>query len=629
MPNLVGHFFPRTGEETSSDRLRRQINAVTASGFPHEESSYVADGVGIAVLDSCLFGKRPLPIRNANGNLIMFLDGEVNNSRELARRHKLDTDCPQASDAETCLLLIDRLGPAVSAEFNGAFVICLYDTDDKSVRLINDRLGIRPVFLKIRERGIVFATELKGVIAGDSETPALDELGILQLFCFKNHILGRTWLEGYERLAPASILEFSAAGLKRTNYFAYRYAESAPRRDLETYSTLYAKLVDRSVERCMQGTKRVGLFLSGGYDSRAIAGAIRSHHPRVPAITFGEPDSRDVIYAAEISERLGFEHTVISRQGAYLYEHAASIAWRTEGMIPFANTTSIAVHSQIKGHIDIILAGFLGEFSGSHVWPGLMAARSRRQAIDSIYSHLAERRLARLARIFNGEFLSRVSEKLRKDFEGSFESIDNDHPINLSDAWNFRYLHPQETYQAPAIDRHLFELRMPLTDNDLVDFLLTIPPTARMEQRIYKRMIAHAYPLLRDVPCTNSGQPIDPVFYREYLKMAARYGLRKLASPLYRLRNQSDLHKREFRNLAQDFREEPKLVTDLLEPMLKADVFPASIFDHAGIESIVSEHYQSRSNHEDILSNLIGWGIAVRALLHGDLSGIDASLIPG
>jgi hypothetical protein len=316
---------------------------------------------------------------------------------------------------------------------------------------------------------------------------------------------------------------------------------------------------------------------------------------------------------------LGLEHYPLTNSDRYLYRHCRSIAWRTEGMVPFANCTSIRFHRILKEKLDIILLGFLGEFSGSHTWPALLLARSRQATVQAVFDRFVRRRLDMVRRLFNPKFFGRTFEGVQRVFEASFEKIDNDHPMNLADSWNFINLQPRGTFHSPSVDRHLFEARAPHLDVDLVNFLLTIPPLSRLEQRVYKKMIAYKYPAIRDVPCTNSGRPINPAFASEYPAMALRYLARKAAAPFHhRMSNGSSLG-REFRDLGEDFRSEPELAT-LLRDLLQAGVFASQIFDYSGIEDMIKEHYELKRRHEAVLSLLVSYGLAVKYFFMDDLS---------
>jgi hypothetical protein len=206
--------------------------------------------------------------------------------------------------------------------------------------------------------------------------------------------------------------------------------------------------------------------------------------------------------------------------------------------------------------------------------------------------------------------------------------VQNEHPLNIADSWNFTYLQPRGSFQSPSVDRYWFEARAPHMDTELVDFLLSIPPYERIEQRVYKKMIAsRRYPKIRDIPCTNSGKPINPYFFREYSAMAARYVLRKAAATVLGAGSENgEVRGREFRDLSEDFRNEPKLISDILQPMLDAEVFPSDIFDYSGIHNIVAEHYQAKQSREYVLSLLISYGLALKYFLYDDFSGVPADM---
>ncbi|MBK6602110.1 MAG: hypothetical protein IPG28_11265 [Betaproteobacteria bacterium] len=254
-------------------------------------------------------------------------------------------------------------------------------------------------------------------------------------------------------------------------------------------------------------------------------------------------------------------------------------------------------------------------------------ARSRRATIEAIWSRITEGRLDRLRRILNPSFFARNCEATRERFDASFESIDNDHPLNIADVWNIRNMQPQATYQSPSVDRHAFELRAPHMDTDLVDFLLRIPPRARLEQRVYKKMIAFSYPQVRDLPCTNSGRPIDPHFAREYFAMTSSYLARRGADALRKISGAGNQPlRREIRDLASDYRAEPQLIQTVLNPLLEDGVFPSEIFSKEGVAGIVEAHYSGRERHEELLASLISFGLAYKFLALGQFGEVPTHL---
>ena len=625
MPNVVGLWSSDQDASSVHQTLTRQMRRVRIPGAPYTEHVDVGCGFGVALLDHGILENGSQPVRTEDGRALLMLDGELYNADELKRRFRHELPQTPLLAPELCLRLIVKHGVDILRHLNGLFCLVLYDRHRRRLTLASDRYGFRPLFYVQRRQTFIFGTELKALSVADPNARAIDEVAALEYFCYGSQVIDRTSIQDYWRLPPATILTVDDNGLQAQRYWTYQYNESAPTLDQSTYVTVSGALLDRAVERNMQGSHRVGLFLSGGYDSRAIAGAIRKHHMPVPAFTFGHPTSRDVRFAAMLAARLGFDHYPLTDDEPYLAPYCRAIIWRTEGLCSFANTTSIRYHALFKTKMDIILLGLLGEYSGSHTWPQLLLARSRQSAINAIFDRMLSGR-HQAQRLFTRRFFNRVFEAVRERFDHSFASICNEHPLNIADCWDYIYLKPFSTYQPPSIDRHLFEIRAPHMDAELTDFLLTIPPYARLEQRVYKKMIAYRFPEIRNVPCTNSGLPINPRFVDEYVKMALRYAARKTAAPIRKMLRRPQPLGRELRNMDDDFRSEPELAEQILLPLLRQGVYPADMFDHQGIKTIIDEHYQQNAQHHHMLSLLISWGLAIKYLVYGDLSDVPDNL---
>ncbi|HEX5135436.1 MAG TPA: asparagine synthase-related protein [Planctomycetota bacterium] len=623
MPNLCGIWNPDLPADAVRGIVDAQMQRLRTSLVPYREHRLAEAGFGAGLLDHGILENGPQPVHSLDRGASLFLDGEILNADELRRRFRARLPEGELSPPEIALHLMLAEGDDVVRLFNGHFAIALFRRRPKSLTLVSDRFGLRPIFLVERGRALLFASEMKALAAVDPGERRIDEVATLERFCYRAHMFGDTWMEGYRKLRPATILVADERGVRRREYWRYAYDESAPHLDQRTYATRYAVLLDRAVERAMRGNHRIGIFLSGGYDSRAVAAAIRRHHLPIPAFTFGAPDSRDMRYAKMLSERLGFVHHGVPDPSPYLAPHCASIVWRTDGLGSFANATSINHHDFLKQHVDVILLGFLAEYNGSHTWPRLLLARSAEAAREAVFARYALRGAAGARRIFRRAFFDQAFGALRERFLKSFTDVPNAHPLNVSDSWIVRNFEPFSTFQSSAIDRHRFENRAPLTDAELLEFLLTIPPYARLEQRVYKRMIAHGFPAIRDIPCTNSGRPIDPSFLREYGKMALRYAGRALKKPLSR---KDPLLGRDARDLAATFRAEPTLRDDILLPLVDRGIFPDGIFDPDGIRAVVDEHYRGAARHESLLSALISWGLGVKFLLHDDFAEVDPAI---
>jgi len=611
LPNLIAVWNPKFSEGETETVLARQKEMIDVPAGNYQWYAIHLPMLGMGLLDHGILGNGQQPIISSDGQWVLFLDGEIYNLDDLLQKYCLEESEGDESPPRQCLRLLLSKGDQIVEEFNGLFCVLLYDRGSNTLKAFSDRFAFRPLFYLMRGETFFCASEIKGITAVDSGRKEIDAVGLLGLFSFGSHIMDRTWLEGYRKLPPASVLVVNEKGLTLRKYWDYRYEESEKTLDQATYFTQFRVLLDRAVERCMRGRGRIGLFLSGGYDSRSVAAAIQPHHLPLPSFTFGYERSRDVQYAKLLADRIGLQHYYLYDDGPYLSDYCRKIVWRSEGMVSFYNQTSIRYHSFIKQHADILLLGILGEFSGSHTWPGLLLSRNRAGTIHSIFNRLIRRKPQELKRIFQASFFFSAFDCLQAEFKNSFDAISNEHPCNMADSWQYLYFQHRNTFQAPSVDRYLFEVRGPHMDSDLVKFLLTIPPYARLEQRVYKKMIAYGFPQIRDVPCTNSGKPINPDFAREYLTMVTSYMGRKVFGHLGTLPVKSTDLGREFRDPAEELRKEPQLKELLLDSFLPAGIFPVEIFNQEEIKKMVEEHFEGRANHSDTIFLLISIGIAL------------------
>jgi asparagine synthase (glutamine-hydrolysing) len=626
MPNLVGLWNPKLSKSEIALCVEQQLRRVRVPGIKYSDYLNVQDGFGIGFQDHGIHCNGEQPARMNDGDLSLMLDGELYNIAELLVRFRDHLPNRTMGQPEICLHLIAKFGVEIVNEFNGCFCIGVYFKKENRLFLISDRLGVRPLFYVKRGASLIFATELKALAVVDPQSTNLDEVGLFEFFSYGSHILEKTSIEGYTKLVPASILKIDDEGMQIARYWTYQYDEKAPSLDQPTYYCQYVKLLDRAVERCMITPKKIGIFLSGGYDSRAIAASIRKYHLPIPAFTFGETDSRDMRFARMLADRLGLEHHAVSSNEPFLYPTCRSVVWRTEGLLSFAHCTSIHNHELIKEKMDIILVGLLGEFGGSHTWPKLLLARDRKDVIETLFGRMTLSRSQQIQRIFRRSFLNRVADPARVRFEQSFESIPNDHPLNIADCWQMTALKPRLSNQSPSVDRHRFETRVPHMDAELVEFLLTIPPYARIEHRVYKKMIAYGFPEIRDVPCTNSGLSINPHFYQEYPAMVYRYLSGKAATRFRQLLNIKEPLGRNEIDRGDKFLAEPEIIEYILNPLLNNGIFPSDIFNINAIELIISEHYSRQQDHSELLSQLISWGEASKYFVHKDLTDVPDSI---
>ena len=244
MPNIGGIFTRNPSSFNVREKNALQIQRLAIKGVKYSHYHFDSPGYSIGLLDHGILENGEQPIRSPGCKSILFMDGEIYNAEELKQTYRKYLYSRDISDGELCLLLIDEHGTKVLPEINGLFVFVLYDESNHKLTIIGDRFGFRPFYYVVRGHCLLFGSEIKALTVADPQPREIDELGVLELFCYGHHIEDRTSFAGYKKLAPAAVIEFDSGGMKTNYYWKYGYDESAPKLDQASYFTVYRNLMD-------------------------------------------------------------------------------------------------------------------------------------------------------------------------------------------------------------------------------------------------------------------------------------------------------------------------------------------------------------------------------------------------
>jgi asparagine synthase (glutamine-hydrolysing) len=246
--------------------------------------------------------------------LHLSYNGELYNYRELrnilrGKGVRFDT----SSDTEVVLEAWRQWGPAALSRFRGMFAFALYDERTTALALARDPLGIKPMYVMPRGNGILFASELKALVAavGPELSVNPDALVASTLFYFLPE--EQCAVKGVYKLPPGSWAEWRADGTSSSGRY-WEPAEEAgvaadgPTADLQA-------VLEESVAAHMVADVPVASFLSGGLDSSLITALAADREPSIEAytITFRPEDQRleampdDAVYARKMAAHLGIQ----------------------------------------------------------------------------------------------------------------------------------------------------------------------------------------------------------------------------------------------------------------------------------------------------------------------------------
>jgi asparagine synthase (glutamine-hydrolysing) len=270
----------------------------------------------LAILDLTSAGHQPM--FNPNTGDCLIFNGEIYNFRRL----RTELQCEGVlfrghSDTEVLLHALARFGAAAVDRLEGMFAFAFYEARTRRILLARDPLGIKPLYVATSTNQLVFASEVRAVLASEMVGGDLDPAGIAGLLAYGAPQDPLT-IHRHIRSFPAGETRWydMDGGIRPTaNRRFWRFPDplAAPPAADATTATL-KDLLEKSVTRHLVSDRPIGVFLSAGIDSFSIAALAKRLHGRVKTFTVGfdEPGLADeVAEAAAAANALGTDHRAI------------------------------------------------------------------------------------------------------------------------------------------------------------------------------------------------------------------------------------------------------------------------------------------------------------------------------
>lgn len=398
MCGIAGFLSSRPLSRQADQTLAAMTDAIAHRG-PDDKGRWTDEHAGIglghrrlSIVDLSPAGHQPM--HSADGNLVIVFNGEIYNYLDLRRELEAEGRAPPwrgHSDTEALLAGIDAWGlPATLARCNGMFAFALWDRRDRSLTLVRDRAGEKPLFYGLVDDDLVFASELKAITAHPRFTHQIDRVALGQFMHFGYIPAPRSIFAGIGKLPPAHFLTVRAGETDPapTCYWDLSaIAESGaadPMTDTPDLADEVEALLRDSVALRMVADVPLGTFLSGGIDSSLITALMQTQAERPVrtfSIGFSERNFDEAVHAKAVARHLGTDH-------AELYvgeDDVLSLLPRLPAIAdePFADASLIPtfiVSRMAREHVTVALSGDGGDelFGGynRHVSASAIVARA-------------------------------------------------------------------------------------------------------------------------------------------------------------------------------------------------------------------------------------------------------------
>jgi len=479
------------------------------------------------------------PITNEDGSVGVVLNGEIYNYKALraalvSRGHELRTE----GDTEVIAHLAEELEPAeLARQLDGMFAFAVWNDRERQLVLGRDCFGKKPLYYWVGDGKLVFASELKAVLAHPSVPRRLDPRAIPAYLTFGYVPTPYTFFEGIQSVPPGHVLTMGPSGTVRLEEY---WRPPIPGVDaspldlsLDEAGREVRERLTTAIERRLVADVPLGAFLSGGIDSSLVVALMAQLLDRpVKTFTIGFEDSAgfdERPYARAVAEQFQTEHTefVVQPDMVDLIER---LVWHYDQ--PFGDSSSLPtflLSELTRDHVTVALSGDGGDelFAGYERFGAALALNGYRRLPASVRD-VALRALGALpadglrGRVGSAQrfasradlglpdafisWLSYVSEPTRAALleEPSDWAIDAYRSV-WSDSQGAdvldRLLNVNlRTYLLddllPKTDRmsmaHALEVRSPFLDRDLAEFALRLPRSTKIKNVSLKRVLKAA-----------------------------------------------------------------------------------------------------------------------------------------
>lgn len=620
MCGICGIAVSRGGPHVSEGALRRMNQTILHRG-PDEDGYYVNEKVGLASrrLSIIDLAGGSQPIDNEDGMIRIVFNGEIYNYKELRdylekHGHSFRTQ----SDTEVILHLYEEFGTDSLQHLDGIFGFAIWDERKQELLLARDRMGIKPMYYThLPDWQFIFGSEMKAVLANPAVERKIDLIALNEYLSYEYVPSPRTIIRNVWRLEAGHYLVFNRRGVETHAYdsLSFRHSESRPPVDWRDYSASLYKTLRSAVERELVSDVPVGVLLSGGLDSSAIAALMTGlYRGRVESFTIGfeEGSFDESKYARQVAQHLNTNHNEMILTSRKAVDLVAEISNFMDE--PFADSSIIPTYLLshfARQKVKVVLGGDGGDelFAG---YPTVLSHRLigyyEKLVPWGLRAYLAPRVMDKLKVSFDNisldfrlrRFLSGRGVPLLTRHQRWLGSFVDEEKASLLQGWiqpvlrdtyhqSFEYA--RECDAKEALNQILFNDQKTYLEGDILYKVDRASMAASLEVRV---------PFLnREVVRFANDLPLDLKLHRFTGKFLLKKMMRDRLPANIIQRAKKGFNMPVAYWLSGDLKE---LMTDMLSP---AFIEEQGLFNGAYIRQLTEEHFAHRKDNRKLLWTLL------------------------
>lgn len=364
MCGICGIFNTDRARRVERDTLAEMNQRIVHRG-PDDEGFFVESNVGLAMRRLSIIDIRTghQPITNEDENVWIVYNGELYNHQELrkdleARGHRYRTK----SDTETIVHLYEEYGRDCVKYLRGMFAFAIWDRRKRQLFIARDRLGIKPLYYRFDGHTLLFGSEIKTILAYPGVTPEFNRGTLAEYLAFGYVAGAESMYDGIQKLLPGHVLEIAEGGApKITPYWDLEIKADDGARPREHYVERYRELLEGCVSSHLMSDVPLGVFLSGGLDSSAVA-ALTTKIRREPietfAVGYGEEAFSELPFARTVAKHIGSKHHEVRVSREDFFATLPRLIWHEDEPVVWPSSVALYFVARLaRERVTVVLTG--------------------------------------------------------------------------------------------------------------------------------------------------------------------------------------------------------------------------------------------------------------------------------
>ncbi|HVR27651.1 MAG TPA: asparagine synthase (glutamine-hydrolyzing), partial [Candidatus Polarisedimenticolia bacterium] len=364
MCGVCGVFHSERARRVNRDLLVRMNQQIVHRG-PDDDGFLVEENVGLAMRRLSIIDIQTghQPLSNEDDSVWIVFNGEIYNHQDLrkdleSRGHRYRSK----SDTETIVHLYEEYGRECVAHLRGMFAFAIWDRRKRCLFIARDRLGIKPLYYRFEGGTLLFGSEIKTILAYPGVKPEFNVGGLAEYLAFGYLAGEESMYAGIRKLMPGHTLTVDERGnLATSPYWDLDVKVDDGSQPREHYVQRYREQLELCVASHLMSDVPLGVFLSGGLDSSAIAALttkIRKEPIETFSVGYGEEAYSELPYARTIAEHLNSKHHEVHLSRDEFFQTLPRLIWHEDEPIVWPSSVALYFVARLaRERVTVVLTG--------------------------------------------------------------------------------------------------------------------------------------------------------------------------------------------------------------------------------------------------------------------------------